>query len=84
MKWKRDPRGAAVGQAVEIERFLTSPALATRRLDRAGELDHAEVEIDDEDALAGVERREAAAGGDDPGERQFLLLGEAPRSGGRS
>ena len=60
-----------------IDRPLTSPALASSRGSSGGEVDHAEVEVDDEDPLAGVEDREAAAGGDDAGERRVLGLGLA-------
>ena len=77
MKWK-ETRAVWPSGRSEMVRLLISPALASRRGDGARELDHAEVEVDDEDPLAGVEDREAAAGGDDAGERQFLVLDEAP------
>jgi hypothetical protein len=50
-----------------IESPLTSPALFCRRGTRLS--DGAEVEVDDGDPLAGVEDREAAAGGDGASER---------------
>ena len=77
MKWKPTRAMLPPGSGATL-RPLVSPALTSSLGATVGEVDDAEVEVDDEDPLAGVEDGEAAAGGDDPGERQLLVLGHAP------
>ena len=77
MKWKPTRAALPSGRRAML-RPLISPALASSLGATVVEADQAEVEVDDEEPLARVEDRDAAAGGDDAGDGLVLALGGAP------